>query len=333
MRSVARILIAPPGRTAGLLFDLITALATKLDGQTVRRLDRTDEVQDWAAHHALYLTNYPSLGVVDAIASGGLAPVLVIDEPSRSVMDLMASEGRTMLEAIRQHSASMVANLAVAGATSRSLVDGTGRRRLNTVVHELVRALGLDIEPGTIANALARAEPGFAQETFIEEAITRRSASGRGVRGSADVEANATRILEPMVRWAYGHLDCPVVWPIGVFLSGDHPNQPAPQIASLVGPARAIIYGPYLHLPPARYRAEIILAFSKHADDVAFTIEMHGASCRGRAIIQPRPAGAYRGVFTFHHVDPKDALEIRLRSETGAIEGEIALVEMRLHPT
>ncbi|MEO1206025.1 MAG: hypothetical protein AAFV45_06810 [Pseudomonadota bacterium] len=146
-----------------------------------------------------------------------------------------------------------------------------------------------------------------------------------------EVAAFTEQVTSGFLAMAEGNTNVPIIWPNGIFFLGDAPNERAPPVASIVGPTRTVLYGPYLHLPPGSYDVEIEVAFMGRIDDIPFILEFHAApnTMLAQVRMKGRRSGSYRGRFNLQVLDVKKAIEIRLIPERGAIEGQVALRELR----
>jgi len=126
-------------------------------------------------------------------------------------------------------------------------------------------------------------------------------------------------------------------WPLACFFNGDIPEEPAPDGVQLAGPARVLIFGPYFHLPPGIWTLRARLRFSAACAGTWFALELHGKQRLGRCRFQAPTtgldaAGLYAADFAASVSDPAEPVEARLVLERGAIEGEIALLDICLTP-
>lgn len=316
----ANAVLIPPGPLGSWVNRLVGRLA-KAESIPVRLTDRNTDITQHADGSTLIVSQYPSRSLIEAIADGRLNAVVIMCDPALTAAYLM-QKGSTVLEAVRALTGSMVAHLAV-GATSRSrLVFAALEEPAAITSRRIAQALGL-------AHETARSKASAAQSATLSTAIA--GANPEPPPLSPQHRRIVDSVTSGLVDLAEGRRDRPVVWPTEVFYWGDRPSEPAPRIASVIGPSRVMIYGPYFHLPPGPWNVELILAFSDAIKDIPFLLEIYGGQQRlGRFRIEGRPAGGYLGRLTFEVADPVAPIEIRLRNEQGSIEGEIALVEMRL---
>ena len=323
---------APTGAFAWSL-DAITTLAKPVTDVALRPLDRTDALKPVAGKRNIYLSRVPGAAIIEAIASGALKPLLVVEDPVSGVEFQMRQEKRKLVEAIRAHTAAAVANPFIAAARDPLIVQSDPRFMAADWVRFLAEALALPSDAETVAGVLKAL--GTTTAARLEEAITRRYPAQAALRGEPSLlddgaRAQVRSVLEPMLAAAFRGHQRPVVWPTSAFLWGDRPNDPAPLVADLLGPARVIYYGPYYHLPPGLWSAELALEFGGLIEDLEFSLEVIAGDLLSRMIIGPRPSGRYLARFRFRHKDPVQPIEVRLRSERGAIDGTISLVELRL---
>lgn len=325
------VVVVMPGPATGWACDAVAAIVAER-GIGLRLIDRTDDIDLGTAGGTVHLCQFPGRSVIAGIEQGQLEAVLLVEDPLVSVAHAMGTSGSTFLEAVRSLSASLVANLAI-GRTSRSrLVFPAYEQPALATARRLAGAMGLGGDPATLGGLIGALAPAAAPEATLAAAVHARAPVPRIAELSEAQRRAVLSVAAGAIEMAQGNPGRPIVWPTEVFFSGDRPNEPAPRIAPVMGPSRVMLYGPYLHLPPAAYRVELIVAFSGRIEDVPFLIEVHGgAECLARYRIQGRRSGGYRGWFRFRTEDPVAPIEIRLRNEKGAIEGEMALIEIGLH--
>ncbi|MGE0769147.1 MAG: hypothetical protein AB7L90_22110 [Hyphomicrobiaceae bacterium] len=302
------------------------------------RVDRFDRVDWLGSEPAVLLANYPSAQIIDAVERDAVRVVYVWEDPD-SVLDFMTSTLRlSPVEAIRSQSASAVANLAVGRNRNVLLVTTRSLDDPDESALRIAKHIGLAVSRQDIAAIVPpRARPD--RGTPAREAGSRSTVSLPAIRPSTswrrdqDLVEACELILSPMLAMARGDCTRPVVWPTAVFKFSDTPDGPAPLVAKISGPARNLYYGPYLYLPPARYRVEVLLEFSREIVDIPFIIEVHGSSWLANARINERRAGGYRGYFLLDHWDPTASLEIRLRNESPVATGMLSLIELSFFVT
>ncbi len=144
-------------------------------------------------------------------------------------------------------------------------------------------------------------------------------------RFTAQEIAMISDVLGPLVQMSFLDAPRPVIWPTQAFLSGDRPDTPASLVADLTGGARILYYGPYFYLPAGYWTARMIVGFSAGARRTPFSVEVYGGRLLAHATMVPEAKGVFRASFGFVHDDALQPVEVRVRTDRGAIEGRLAL--------
>ena len=137
--------------------------------------------------------------------------------------------------------------------------------------------------------------------------------------------------LSPLLHFAFEERPPSVIWPQKLFMYGDKPSEPPPVVIEVTGGARTILFGPYLFLPPGRYRVSFVIGFSDDTRGMPFMIKAvqhFGQTTVAQARWISPAGGIFEGVFEMTHALSNEAIEILLRSDEGAIEGRMALVQI-----
>ena len=133
-------------------------------------------------------------------------------------------------------------------------------------------------------------------------------------------------VLSPLIQMIIRDSPGPVVWPIETFFSGDRPNMPASLVTDLTGGARILYYGPYFYLPAGVWKVRMMVGFSAGARSMPFSTEVYsGEQLLAVATMVAENKGVYHATFSFAHEVVDRPIEVRLRTDRGAIEGRVAL--------
>lgn len=317
--TLADVVIGPHCPFTEWVFGIVQALASSQpQPRELRRIDRFDTVSFLQSPRLTLLTNYPSSQIVDAIGRSDLRAIYVIEEPRRVTRYMSGVLDIPVMDAIRSQTASTVANLVIGRSGAALIISHDSDRAADAMVRAIAGHLELACTDEQVA-ALAASRPAIE--------IDGPASAAASTESDLLLEA-ADQILLPLLAMARGDSVRPVVWPTPVFKFIDRPDELAPRGASIAGPARNLYYGPYLHLPPSRYRVETLLEFSDDISHVPFVIEVHGGAWIAKARIGEREAGGYRGYFDLEHRDATSTVEIRLRNESTVSKGFLALIEL-----
>ena len=149
---------------------------------------------------------------------------------------------------------------------------------------------------------------------------------------SAAADPKLAELLAPALAYARRGERLEQVWPRSVLLDGDHPDQPLPRVIALAGPARNLAYGPYIGFSPGRARLSVVLAVAPTCRHAEMALELHGGGQLGRGYFILTQPGIFAAEIDVMIPSARSALEIRLKSERGAIEGEIGVDHVRITP-
>ena len=132
--------------------------------------------------------------------------------------------------------------------------------------------------------------------------------------------------LAPLQAYAQGAVQALLYWPRASFLTGFPQHETAPERIELVGPARSLVYGPYLYLPTGWWEAELRLYFSEDACRRTFNVEMIAEdSSIGIIRLKPTSSGTFHTRMVFHNPRADWPVSLRVVLEHGAIEGRMGL--------
>jgi hypothetical protein len=136
----------------------------------------------------------------------------------------------------------------------------------------------------------------------------------------------ADGFLEPLQVYAQGAVQALLHWPRTCFLTGFPDHEMAPERVELVGPARSLVYGPYLYLPTGWWEAELRLYFSEEACRRTFNVEMIAEdTIIGSIRLKPTSSGTFQTRMVFHNPRADWPVSLRVVLEHGAIEGRMGL--------
>lgn len=335
------LVIGPPGGLTFWAFEVLRALAKKnLEGPVeVVTVGVAQPVAAPVDHTAgrLLLTNYPGVEFIDAIERMNVPVLYLSEEPSRVVNYLKEKTNRTNIEAVRVCSASYSANLALRKGAKVAVLD----REMDINLPDLLRAicahLNLNIEATEILSYAAHITPKEMTEGTLGAAVRKfegvadRPTTADGPDELAEILIPSA--LDPLAALITHHEIAAVVWPRNAFYSAERPTEMAPASIDLMGPARMLIHGPYLHLPPGRYRAEILVDLFETERDASFRVELHaGEACLKRVRFASPAAGRFAAAFEFLHPHAGSELQAQIITERGALDGKLSLLQISFMP-
>ena len=264
-------------------------------------------------------------------------PLLFCIEPIETIADYMTgSRGLETASALR------IGARALSGLEDLSADPPPSALRLGPSPTSLERVLGGllrfccgETDPGAVADVLAYlGSESRAAEPFSDFLAHGRNAMFPAGEGPRKVDQ---RLLDAVATVSRGYsgvasgqrLD-DLLWPAPVFVLADTPGLPVLSDLELEGPARFLAHGPYFHLPPGRWEAEIALEVSESYSQNRVGFDVFCDEVLAACAATLPDEGAYACDMAFRIIDPSKPIEIRIQLLSGAIEGRLKLHGVRL---
>ncbi len=170
----------------------------------------------------------------------------------------------------------------------------------------------------------------MTMEDYLLREFPHAKAVGHGVTGLAPEDQ---KLVIHMARQYEGiaerHSITPIEWPGNLFLDWSAPGEFLTGSIDLVGPARFIICGPYLHLPPGKWLVQVIIELDENFSENRLGVDVFSGDIL-HAIAANLPAqGLYAFEMPFETTDPFCPVELRFQTLTGAIEGKLILRQVK----
>jgi hypothetical protein len=138
--------------------------------------------------------------------------------------------------------------------------------------------------------------------------------------------------LDPLVIAAGGGNLGTLTWRREILLDGDAMGQLLPAVVEVAGRARILVFGPYLPLPIGPWCMTAFIGFSPDIGHMPFILEIDSGGALTRGFFEVYHGGIFSLSLDFQVAKPLHAVEIRLISQDSALEGQLALIELRLEP-
>jgi len=332
-----------PGRFAawceGVVAQLVGALGgsvSKLAWPSIEELTRIWPIPgalEIIAHRLIEATSdhlvvglhQPDDRLLAALSAAGVRFLVALDDPRAAVADILAETGSELGLATRA-----VANccplimqfVALPGALA--LHANAARADPGAAVVAIAGHLGLN---------LSRPRTRRIAERIAASELTRALASAPA---AAALSTPAQRVVDGALAgyaelFGGGVLD-QIVWRREIFILHSEGFVRPTGIIDVAGPPRVLIYGPYIHLPPGRWSARIILGVSPDAAGNSFLIDAFADTRQlGHSVLVPTAGGVHAADIDFSLDEPSaKGLEIRVLVTNQKPRGRLALGQVVL---
>lgn len=130
-------------------------------------------------------------------------------------------------------------------------------------------------------------------------------------------------VIEPAFRCCRGEPANQFTWPTGLFYNGNKPDTYVFGEIKLLGPARSVLYGPYLHLPCGRWISECSISVRGGELGNDLIVDVYSDSVTFMAETKLLANGDFGFAVPIEVKEPRTPLQIRLLLKTGAIGGAL----------
>jgi hypothetical protein len=310
-------------RTVCCVVDAITGSALHLHVSGLEQLREGFARRDGGS--VVVTSDFPDVDLGQFVKDSGL-PLIVFSDETGSFLDwTVSSRAMDVAGAARFCSRTMSA-LAPLLLAERALLIAPHNQTPRAVVSAIVEFLW----PG---RGEWLAERTFDHLVKVGDIDPDRAdgTEGGGSGGSNDDLARAAR--ESLVSYAplmAGRWPDEIVWPLDLFLRPD--NRPWRDPIDLTGPARAVLFGPYMHLPVGDWTARVEFEIDGAVSGVEAVTDVRMNEVVTEKTFAMPAKGIYGYELSFRVADPHHAVEIRLFMKKGAIEGVFLPRSVKVRP-
>ena len=297
------------------------------------RLDDLDSyrnlIEDRAHENVVLFSDCPDSKICDLIGSIGTPVLFVADEPEDILSFVVTSRDMRIEYALRFLSQSISAlSVLFAGENFREIrnhhYSGSVRDYIRSIINFFNFTFTEEQLEQIFFQLFANYEPGA--DTRVGDQIMRHFAQARWPHRYDVLNAEA-RDLADRVGAQYGSILRneryeQIVWPREVFSDWDRPGQFVRGPQAMLGPARFLICGPYLHLPRGLWDARVEIEVDNNLSGNEIRSDV---LCGVEVVTGITARLPNRGVFafdmTFRVSEPLLPVEIRIEMLRGAVEG------------
>jgi len=294
-----------------------------------------------SARQAVVLySDCPQPSLTKLLVDTGAAIVVCMDDFPSVVGFQMINLGKDFVASVRMSTLTFTAVEPL--LQTRNLLTITASKydaSLAEIVSELVDFYNIQITPEQFDAILDRLGHGAGRSATLRDFIAAEFPEWRPVETALSALIGSDRKLVENLAQQYsaiaeGRAFDEVYWPRPFFQYGDVPDRPLDGSVILTGPARIVFFGPYLHVPPGAWNAEVQIEVTDcRMDTIAYADIYNGQAVLSAVSMRFPRKGVYAFDIAFETSTPHRPLEIRMHLLKGAIEGELLLHGARLTRT
>lgn len=309
------LVLTPPSALAVAVLHAVEAMV----GRTLGSVDMIklstiealrSEMQTRKNCHLLLYSDCPAPEAVTLIKQAAPPTVVFADDPVRVAQSLQGKLGADPIAAIRTTALSFATlHDLILHASHKLVLAPQDFRSLDAFLLKIADMFSLPVAAKDVAK-IAQEFTSREEWAAVSSNEVAKAATGNG-------------IVSPFTRLFDNQPADQFYWPPALFFGTEPLGAPLQKQIDLTGPARPILYGPYMHLPPGDWQITIRITVSENKSGNALLVEwLSGSEIRQSGRISALPeAGHFQFVLRVTIVDPREPLQIRLSILEGAIEG------------
>jgi hypothetical protein len=278
----------------------------------------------------LFVSECPESHISDLVIKSG-APIFVFaDDPPDVINDITMSFGGDAYNAMRLTSRCFSTLNDIFGAPAAICI----RREhydhsVRTLVQEVLSVFCDPVKDEQLERVMRnlRIDPLAVRGSTIGEQISLHfpHAEKRGSFRSLPAAEAIERVVRAYEVIAVQQALHEIEWPRDIFLRSDCVGEFVSGHQELVGPARFLIYGPYMHLPRGNWIARVEIEVSENYSGSRLLSDVVSGEILNVTVADLPGNGVFAFEMQFETLDPLLPIEIRFQLQTGAIEGKFLL--------
>lgn len=278
--------------------------------------------------HVVFFADCPERALVEVFLKLQAPAIVFLEDPDEVTGYAMRERGIAWPWGVRLTNQCLAA-IGDLVASEHTLVL---RREYELTLREFFQAIArqfqIEVSEAQLAAILARAGLAgeFALDAPLEAVLLSRwphaRPAGQSLEGIARPDAVVIRRVNASLRpLLSGRMVERFDWPQEMFISGDRPDDILLGPIEMLGGARCLCYGPFLHLPMGRWTVSLDIEIRENFSGNRFDVDVfHGEVVALEHF--PLPVeGRFRIDAHFETRDPREPVQVRIIMREGAIEG------------
>lgn len=283
--------------------------------------------------NVLLFCDCPERGIVETYLKTKGRAVVLLDDPLAIAAFLVAKGNMSPTWAVRTAEQTITA---IADLVQRDHVLVIERRHKMTATEFLKTVAGFfcfdlsDPQIEIILRTLLR--PPASPEISLEELYLQNwpNAASMAAVSSAPEFKQFSSLLQQMRQRLTIVAPDTLEWPYWMFISTESPETGFLGSVDLTGPARCILYGPYLCLPVGEWHLKAAIKITNNFSGNHLAVDVFQANVLASSTFALPTEGHFLLTTKFSVNEPRRAIELRFMLVQGAIEGTLTLKEVTI---
>ena len=283
--------------------------------------------------HMNFFTDCPDRGLVDAFTKTGLPFLTLIEDPEDVTGFIMRERSLNWKQAVRLTTLTLTTTSELFASPMALGLSRSAGLTIGEFLDRVVGHLGMELGQDQRSQIVRRLFPAGDASSSTEEALLALVAHAAPAGKGLDVSDAERMILAPLhagMRRTNGDIMRNFRWPSELFIGAEGPDEPLRQPIEMLGPARCLIYGPYLHLPAGNWEVRLILDVDENFSGNWVDIDIfHGTILHLESFKLPA-SGRMAVITKFAIEESREPVQIRVIQREGAIEGLLRIEDVQV---
>ena len=299
-----------------------------------------DALPRGARERVVIVSDLPSMPLLNVMRASGAPVVVFLDDFEEVVAHLVESRGYTTRQALRLTTQALCGLDQLSQERALRVTSRDCARTLRTFVESLCEYLGLAEVSSVTDDVMARLGYAPSDPINLHDHVFGKP---RQIEAPEPIVIMSDRTEQGLLKFVanqYAKVGsgigvAQITWPTDLFFQVDPPRDFLIGPTDLVGPARFISHGPYLHLPVGSWVVTVTFEVAENFSGNHLLVDVASGGVLAAREASLPASGVFGLDMGFEIVDPFIPVEVRFQIVSGAIEGKLELlgaVFRRLQP-
>lgn len=281
------------------------------------------------SRHVHLYTNFPDRGLIEAFQKSHIPFLAIVEDPDDVTGFLMRDLSCSWVHALRLTNLSFATTVELYTSPAALRLSRSNRLTLGRFVEQVINHLGLEIDQQQFDNILENFLPGGGPTSLVEDAILQQIPNAMPIGHKPDLpdfEQSIIKRFHSGVRYDNnGRIPQVFSWPSELFFGHEGVDHLLRQPIEMLGPARFLVYGPYLHLPAGSWEITLNLEVTENLSGNWIDVDVINGTVLHLESFKLPASGRMALILKFSISESRVPVDIRIFQRQGAIEGKLQI--------
>ncbi len=283
--------------------------------------------------HMNFFTDCPDRRLVEAFERTRL-PFLAVTEDPRDVTGfIMRERSLNWQQAVRLTNLTFATTSVLFESQLALRISRSDGLTIREFLERLTAHLRVEVGQDHLDEISRRLNPTGDSSSSIEDAVLSQVAHAAPMGQALAISEEERLTIEPLLasmRATERGAPTSFSWPSDLFIGSAGPAELLRQPIEMLGPARCLLYGPYLHLPLGHWEVTLIMEVEENFSGNVVDVDIfHGEILHLESFRLP-VSGRMALITKFPINESREPVQIRVIQREGAIEGLLRIGDVQV---